>query len=220
MNAVMRLPYQTFWKVFGLLILLTSCLKEMPESTPQNLVWNPALAFPLGSDQFGMNARSGFDTTLFALDSITQLPEWVTRMEVVMEGRVKFDLASLNQLDEINQLLFRVGIYNGFPERALAQAYFLNADSVAIDSMFVNGAIIVPPGEVTGNGETIDPAVIRKNAVFEEERIAPLQDAIEILLRAVLIDPGADSTLYPYYPGYHMDLEVGVMLDLTLTEEL
>ncbi len=216
----MRLSHQPFLKVFGLLVLLTSCLKDMPESIPETLVWNPSLAFPLGSDQFGMNAKSGFNTTLFALNSITQLPQWVNQMEVVLEGRVPFDLASLNQTDEINQLMFRVGIYNGFPERAMAQAYFM-ADSITIiDSMFINGAIIVPPGKIIGNGETIDPAVIRKNAIFKGERIATLEDATEILLRAVLIDPGADSTLYPYYPNYHMDLEVGIMLDITMTEEL
>ena len=110
--------------------LMVSCLKDIPESVPGRIVWNPDVAIPLGSDKLGLNTASGFDTTLFNLDTITNLPQWIEQLELVMEGRVEFDLSSITtNTDEINSILFRVNIYNGFPNEVLAQAYFLDPSS-------------------------------------------------------------------------------------------
>ena len=201
----------------GLMLLSVSCLKDKPESLPQNLVWDPEVAVPLGSDSFGLDAESGFDTTLFDLDTITNLPKWVNELEVIMEGRIDFDLSSLNEsVDELNSILFRVTIFNGFPNDVLAQVYFLDAAAIDIDSMFTEGAVPVPPGTVKGNGETIKPAVVRQDAVFESDRIGPLEDASVILLRATILNPEVDTSLIPYYPYYEIDVEIGAMLDLTI----
>jgi hypothetical protein len=200
----------------GLLFLSVSCMKDKPESLPQQLVWNPEIAFPLLSDRFGLNAESGFDTTLFDLDTITNLPKWVSRLEIVLEGSVDFDFSSLNaNVDELKSILFRITIFNGFPNDVLAQGYFLDAGSDYIDSMFAEGAIPVPPGKVLGNGETIDPAVVRQDAVFESDRIESLEDASVILLRATILNPEVDTSLIPYYPYYEINTEIGAMLDLT-----
>ena len=201
----------------GILLLVVSCLKDMPESVPQNLVWDPEVAIPLGTDQFGLDSESGFDTTLFDPDTITNLPGWVDELELVMEGRVEFDLSALiADTEDLNSILFRVSIYNGFPNEVMAQGYFLDPSSNPIDSMFAGGAIPVPAGTVRGNGETVDPAVVRKDVVFEHDRIGPLEDASVILLRATIVNPEIDSSLIPYYPSYHIDVEAGAMLDLTL----
>ena len=132
--------------ITGLLLILSSCMKDKPESFPGELEWNPALAFPLGDDSFGLNAESGFDTTLFELDTITELPKWVGEFEVVMEGRIPIDLSSFSEnIDDINQVMFRVNVFNGFPHEAQAQAYFIDIGMNMIDSMFSAGAIPVPP---------------------------------------------------------------------------
>ncbi len=202
--------------ITGLLVVLTSCMKDKPESLPGALQWNPELAFPLGEDSFGMNAASGFDTTRFDLDTVTGLPIWVEDLTVVMQGRIPLDLTSLSEnIDDLNRVMFRVNLYNGFPHEALTQAYFLDTDQNPIDSMFSGGAIPVPAGKITGNGENIDPALIRKDAAFDREQIARLQYAIEIMLRATFLNPDVDSALYDYYRSYHIVVDVGVMADLT-----
>ena len=201
----------------GLLFLSVSCMKDKPDSLPQHLVWDSEVAVPLGSDSFGLNAESGFDTTLFELDTITNLPKWVSELEVVLEGRIDFDLSSLNEdVDDVNSILFRVTIFNGFPNDVLAQVYFLDAAANCIDSMFIEGAVPVPPGTVQGIGETIEPAVVRQDAIFESDRIGPLEDASVILLRATIPNPEVDTSLIPYYPYYEINAEIGAMLDLTI----
>jgi hypothetical protein len=202
----------------GLLLLLASCLKDKPESFPEEIVWNPELAFPLGSDTLGMNEESGFNMTLFDLDTLfPYLPRWIDEAEIPLDGSIEFDLASLNaSTEEINRILFRFSILNGFPNDLLAQGYFLGQDSIRIDSMFEGGPVAIPPGKVRGSGETIEPARVTQDALFGRDRIGPLEDASMIQFRTTIVNPEIDTTLIPFYPDYTIDVEIGAMLDLTL----
>jgi len=213
-----------FLRTFGLMAALTaillmavSCLKDMPESVPETLVWNPDVAIPLSEESFGLNWESGFDTLLLELDSITGLPEWIESLEIVLDGYMDFDLSAISDyLDFFNRVLFRVNLYNGFPNDVLAQAYFVDPAMNFIDSMFSEGAIPLPPGDVVGDGEIIQPSHVIEDAIFDWDRIEPLQYVTGILLRATILNPEVDTALIPYYPSYLIDVEIGAMLDLTI----
>ena len=195
----------------------SSCLKDKPESLPDRLVWNPELAFPIGTDLYGMNAESGFDTTLFELDPETDLPLWVGEVQVVMEGSITFDLSTLDpRIDSVNRVLFRLGLRNEFPNEVKAQAYFLDVASIILDSMFSEGPITLPPGSPIGEGETSEASLVRKDAIFDRERIKPLENATEILFRAILLNEEIDTALVPFYPNYLIQMEIGMMTDLTI----
>lgn len=198
--------------------LFTSCMKDKPETFPDTIIWNPELAFPIGTDFFGMNARSGFDTTLFELDSLTGLPLWVDQVEVIMEGSIAFDLSTLDpRIDSVNRVLFRLNIGNEFPNDGLAQAYFLDPSDQLLDSMFSEGPVYLPPGTPIGEGETSEASRIRKDAIFEREDIISLEDASSILFRVTLFNETIDTTLLDYYPSYQIQLEIGMMADMTAT---
>lgn len=193
-------------------------MKDKPESFPDKIVWNPELAFPVGTDYYGMNAKSGFDTTLFELDSLTGLPLWVFELKWIMEGSIGFDLSALDpRIDSVNRVLFRINIGNEFPNEGLAQAYFLNASADLLDSMFSEGPVYLPPGTPIGAGETSEASWIRKDAIFDRERIIGLENATEILFRVILLNELLDTMLVDYYPSYQIHLEIGMMADLTAT---
>ena len=201
-----------------MLLLVASCMKDYPETFP-DLEWDPELAFPMGEESFGLNAESGFDTTLFELDPNTGFPEWVDEVQLVMEGAMGFSLSSiLDNLDKINSLLFRVNLYNGFPNEILAQAYFQDASRNNIDSMFLQGPLLAPPGIVQGSGETIQPTHARQDAIFDRERLRHLEDASVLLFRATMLvkEQELDTTLIPFYPSYEFDVRTGAMFDLSL----
>jgi hypothetical protein len=204
----------------GLLCSPVSCLKDMPESAddlPQSLQWNPDLAFPLGADSFGLNEASGFDTARWDPDTITGLPRWVSQLEVEMTGTVPVDLSSLSQdIDHVNRVLFRINLYNGFPHEAMAQAYFTDLDGNRIDSMFGSGPVAVNPGGVVGNGESIDPAMFRRDVVYNKEQVRSLAQAVEIRMQAVFAHPDVDTALIPFYANYHFDVDVGIMASITI----
>jgi len=202
--------------IISMLLLPVSCLKDMPEELPADLVWEPELAIPVGKDRFGLDAESGFDTTLFDLDTITELPLWAGRMDVVLTGYVDFDLSSIEaSTDNINGILFRVGIFNAFPDAVLAQAYFYNGTQ-PLDSLFSEGPIPVAAGTPLADGESCRPSVLRQDALLNRERIPLISSANMLVFKALVLEPGLDTSLIPYYRNYYIESELGCMLDLRI----
>ena len=197
-----------------LLFVAVSCMKDRPEELPQHLVWNPELAFPLGKDTFGLNAESGFDTSLFELDTITGLPDWFEEDTIYMEGTMDFGVSSLlNNLENINRILLRVNIYNQFPHEVYSQAYFVDDAMNFIDSIFHEGPETTGPGQVNKDG-SVTPAHSRKDAVFDRERVFALGSATSVYFRAGFFVSDVDSSLILYYRDFEYIVDMGAMVDL------
>ena len=63
-----------------IMLVAVSCLKDKPETLPNSMDWDPSVAFPLGEESFGLDAVSGFDTSLFDLDTITGFPDCIDEL--------------------------------------------------------------------------------------------------------------------------------------------
>ena len=199
-----------------LLFFAASCMKDKPEELPQHLLWNPELAFPLSKDTFGLNAESGFDTSLLDLDTLTGFPEWIKNQEdtLYLEGTMDFGISSLlSNLENINQILLRVNIYNEFPHEVYSQAYFVDDAMNFIDSIFHEGPETTGPGQVNSDGST-NPAHSRKDAVFDQERILALESATSVFFRAEFFISDVDTNLIPYYRDLMYIVDMGAMVDL------
>jgi len=197
-----------------LLLIAASCMKDRPEELPQNLVWNPELAFPLSKDTFGLNAESGFDTSLLELDTLTGLPEWFQEDTIYLEGFMDFGISSLlNNLENINSILLRVNIYNEFPHEVYSQAYFVDDAMNYIDSIFHEGPETTGPGQVDKDGTT-NPAHSRQDAVFDQERVLALGNATSVFFRAGFFISDVDTSLIPYYRYFEYIVDMGAMVDL------
>jgi len=189
-------------------------MKDRPEELPQYLVWNPELAFPLSKDTFGLNAESGFDTSLLELDTLTGLPEWLQEDTIFLEGFMDFGISSLlNNLENINSILLRVNIYNEFPHEVYSQAYFVDDNMNYIDSIFHEGPETTGPGQVNQDG-LVNPSHSRKDAVFDQERVIALGDATSVFFRAGFYVSDVDTTLVPYYRHFEYIVDMGAMVDL------
>lgn len=197
-----------------LLLIAASCMKDRPEELPQNLLWNPELAFPLSKDTFGLNAESGFDTSLLELDTLTGLPEWIREDTIYLEGFMNFGFSSLlNNLENINSILLRVNIYNEFPHEVYSQAYFVDDAMNYIDSLFHEGPETTGPGQVDQDG-SVNPAHSRKDAVFDQERVIALGNATSVFFRAGFFISEVDTSLIPYYRYFEYMVDMGAMVDL------
>ena len=197
-----------------LLLIAVSCMKDRPEELPQHLVWNPELAFPLSKDTFGLNAESGFDTSLFELDTITGLPEWFQEDTIFLEGTMDFGISSLlNNLENINSILLRVNIYNEFPHEVYSQAYFVDDAMNYIDSIFPNGPETTGPGQVSEDG-SVTPAHSRQDALFDQERVMALDNATSVFFRTGFFVSDVDTTVIPYYRYFDYIVDMGAMVDL------
>jgi hypothetical protein len=194
-------------------------MKDKPESLPENLVWNPQLALPLGEDEFGMNSNSGFDTTLLEQDTVSALPLWMNQQEVVMERLFDFDMSTISDnLDNLNRILFRVNCSNEFPHTMYSQAYFRDENGTYIDSMFVEGPVETPPALVSDQGASIIPGLAQHDALIEGDRIPDLVSAQTILFRTGFFVTDVDSSLIPAYPTFRFQIDSGLMLDLSIED--
>ena len=201
------------------LCCLPGCMKDRPDALPENLEWNPQLAFPLGEEVFGMNSRSGFDTLLLELDTVSGKPVWTSHQSVVMEGTFDFDLSSISDnLDKLNRILFRMNFSNQFPQTMSSQAYFRDQGGIFIDSMFRDGPVETPAALIRDQGNTIEAGKSQHDALIEADRLPALLDAQSILLRSSFQVVSLDTLLIPVYPGYQFQVDAGLMLDLSFED--
>lgn len=201
------------------LLITASCMKNKPESLPENLVWNPQLALPLGEEEFGMNSSSGFDTLLLEEDSVSALPLWTGQYELVMEGVFNFDLSTISDnLDKLNRILFRINCSNEFPQTLYSQAYFRDGSGIYLDSMFLEGPAETPAASVSDGGATIEPGLAQHDALIEGERIPGLAGAQTILFRTSFLVIDVDSSLISSYPTFRFHIDSGFMLDLSFED--
>jgi len=219
----MQQPRDHFFKttgillaVSGILLFAVSCLKEMPESLPDRLEWNPEFAIPLGEDRFGLNAESGFDTSLLEYDTITGLPGWIEEDTIFLEGIMDFNLSSiLENLAYTKRILLRINIYNGFPHVVYSQAYFRDAGMNTVDSLFLEGPVATGPGQIAKDGTLIKPGYSRKDAILDKDRLLSLGNSTTTFFRAGFIVSDVDSSLIPYYRDFEYIIDVGAMLELS-----
>ena len=201
------------------LLTLSSCLKDMPESLPSQLEWNPQLALPLGEEEFGLNSESGFDTLLLEEDSLTGQPFWLDLEEVVLEGEFEFDMSTISEnLDKLNAILFRVNCSNQFPHTMFSQAYFRDGSGFFLDSMFQDGPVETPAAHISEGGARMDAGEARHDALIEGDRIPALANAQTILFRSGFITEGVDTSLTARYPDFHFHIDAGLMLDLSFED--
>jgi hypothetical protein len=205
----------------AILILLTlpSCLRDMPESLPSKLQWNPQVALPLGEGGFGLNTESGFDTRLLEEDTLRSQPYWLGLDMVILEGEFDFDLSTISDnLDRLNAILFRVNCSNQFPHTMYSQAYFRDGSGSFLDSMFLDGPVETPAARIAEGGARIDPGEARHDALIEGDRIPVLANAQSILFRSRFYTVNVDTSLIASYPDFHFHIDSGFMLDLSFEE--
>ena len=210
-----RLIY--FLVLLTIVMLPVSCLKEAPETFPSEFNWEPEVAFPVGETSLGMNAGSGFDTTLLEINDSTNYPYWVDIIDIPIEGETSFSFTNLfENSDQINRISIRVNAYNGFPAKVILQAYFTDMDGFKIDSFFTDSALLLKPGSITGDGETVSPSYTQQDVLFSQDRIDRIQNATEIVFHTIIQNVDIDSTLIQFYPIYSIDIQLGAMVQLIL----
>ena len=206
--------------IFILIIVLSfSCIKDAPSDFDNpDSNWNPSFSFPGGYASLAMDEVSGFDTLLLLIDSLTGYPFWVEEVDIPMTFSMPFSMQELNSYsDEIVSIMFRLNTSNGFPAQAAGQIYFQDINFVTIDSLFVDGALILNPGTPVNNGETVSPSKSQTDVIIYQERINELDAVQNILIVGSINNLNLDTTLIDYYPNYNLDLQLGIQVELNMS---
>ena len=213
------MKYSWILILISIIVLSFSCIKDAPEdfNNPES-TWNPNFSFPVGYTSLKMNEDSGFDTLLLLIDSLSGFPFWVDEVDIPMNYTMPFDMQGLNNFSEqIVSIMFRLNTYNGFPSTARGQVYFLDINSQIVDSMFLNGPLNMEAGTLTGDGQTINPSHNRSDVIFNQDKIDDLANVRHILIEGAILNVSIDSTLINYYPGYSLELQLGIQAELNMS---
>lgn len=195
--------------VVGFLII--SCSKEEDETT-----WNPEFSIAIGHTSLQMNADSGFDTLLLQINALTGLPFWTEEIDIPLSYTMPFDMGEISDFsDEIISTMFRLNTYNGFPNVALAQVYFLDATNTIVDSLFSAGPLTMNQGVV--NGETVNSTHTQTDIIFDQSKIEELTTVRNILIEGEISNITLDTTLVDYYPNYSLGIQLGLQAELSMS---
>ncbi|MBN1133317.1 MAG: hypothetical protein JXR52_10480 [Bacteroidales bacterium] len=213
------MKYLFKYSLFLILVAVApfSCMKEAPETLPEEFDWDPEIAFPVGETSLGMNEASGFDMVLLDTNDLTGYPYWVELLNLPIEDSADFDFRNFfGASEQVTRILIRVNVTNEFPETASLQAYFRNSNGILLDSMFTDVPMLVERGDVNEQGEPVRPSFSSEDVVFTGDRLDNIQNCATISFRLLIDNPGPDPDFIPFYPTYHIDIQLGAMFQLTL----
>lgn len=202
-----RLKYFVTGTIIGLVLLLcfSSCLKEFPDSFPDEYEWKADIAFPIGHTTLGLKAENGFDSSLLEIDTLTGHSFWAQLPDIDIEGSFHFDFEEvLSKLDGIEVVRLRINMYNGFPVDFNMQAYMLDEHDEIIDSLFIP-ELTLKRGSVSAGGKTRTPSLTTRDVVFEGEGIYNLSAVRKIFISARI-------PTVPYFPEYSFSVQMGSVI--------
>ena len=211
-------------KLSNLLIIITallisvSCLDDVPEDFDNpDSTWNPSFSIAIGHTSLGMNEGSGFDTLLLLIDALTGYPFWIEEVDVPLVYKLPFDMQELDEFsEEIIRVMFRINTYNGFPAYANAQVYFLDINDQIVDSLFSSSPLLLEPGTIVGDGESVNKSHHQTDVVFTQDKVDNLSTVRNILVQGSIQNLELDTTLIDYYPKYSIDIQMGLQVELGL----
>jgi len=194
-------------------ILVFSCTKEEPEEGSN---WNPNFSIAIGYTSLQMNADSGFDTLLLQINALTGLPYWTEEIDIPLSYIMPFDMGQISDFSkEIISIMFRLNTYNGFPNEALGQVYFIDGSNNIVDSLFSTGPLTMNIGTV--NGETINSAHTQTDIIFNQSKIEELTTVRDILVQGEISNVSLDTSLVDFYPNYTLGIQLGLQAELSMS---
>jgi hypothetical protein len=153
------------------------------------------------------------DTSQFRVDMDIEMPMWGKAYGFSVIDTVPFQFKAFDQLQ---YLLFRAYISNGFPCDVSVQVYF--ADSTknyqVIDSLVIPAQIIMPAASIDGNGVVTNPSVKTTDVTMDAFRMSRLTNITHILVRGNASTNNNGSQDVKIYDFYKLDVKLGVQAKL------
>ena len=129
--------------------------------------------------------------------------------------------------EEIEILIFRFNITNGFPLNMKVQAYFFDENDVLLDSLFHDPgdpASYIPAATDNNNDGKVEPLIVEPFEVeLSRQQIDNISSSTYMVVYCTLTTPGADQNPpenVRFYMDYFFDVNIGAIakLDVNSTD--
>ena len=142
-----------------------------------------------------------------------------TELELPLEGNIQnyavrdtFPYEFTENIEEIDSILIRSNITNGFPVDAWIQVYLTDANYNILDSLFPSiDENIVSSGEVNSLGRVDKPISKITDVTYSQSRVANLTQAKHTILAGRLKSANDGKENVKIYDEYQISLKIGMM---------
>jgi hypothetical protein len=162
------------------------------------------------------------DTSRIEVEAQIALPFHGTASNYNIESESEFDLG-IEDDEFVEEILIRLHTENGFPIDVTTQVYFEDSiTNTILDSLLTTDVLILPSGNIDGNGKVTSPNPKTTDIVYDKDRIDKIIHANRIRTVASLNTTtisGAQPDV-KIFKEYEILLQLGIQAKLLLNEQL
>lgn len=193
--------------VLAIILSVSSCFNQFPDTLPDDYTWKPVMAFPIGSADFGLIIPHGFDTALLHIDPETLRPYWNEYDSIPLNGGMNFDFEEiLGKREEIELALIRFNVYNGFPEEIRIQVYLHDKYGNVLDSLF-DTKMEMARCQFSKIDNSVIPVLTQKDVYLDADGLDLLTQTREFIFRGNIVT-------MPYFPSYSFTVQLAAELGI------
>lgn len=192
--------------------LMTDMINEQPKNVIYKL--NSTTNIPIPA-----NRNWILDSSRFTVDMNLYLPLHGRAWDFMFQDTLDFKLDRINEIDNI---LFRTYINNGFPVDILVQVYFvsqsgdtLNPTYNVLDSLIVPTQLFMRSAQIDGStGKVTLPTEKTTDVYADRAKLARITGANKILIRAFGASTNNGTPNVKIYSDYKLTVKIGVQTQL------
>jgi hypothetical protein len=154
------------------------------------------------------------DSSVFKADIRFELPLKGYASGFVVQDTIDFSIGDINELESV---IFRLNVSNGFPINAYTQVYFTDENYNVLDSLIQNFQNrIIESADLASDGRTTIPTKRMTDESFAGSRMQHLFDAKKVIIHGELTTKDAPLTMIDLYDDYKLDFKLGVRSKLRI----
>jgi hypothetical protein len=153
------------------------------------------------------------DSSRLDVDVEVALPLYGAVDDFLLTDTLDFQYANLQN---VNELLIRTHLVNGFPFEARWQVYFTDAQYQKLDSLVLNNDLLMPSAVVNASGVVTSASVHTVDQSLDRGRILGIMPARKVIVQARISSAQSGQTNVKIYSHYEFTVHLGAIAKVIL----
>ncbi len=152
------------------------------------------------------------DSSVFKADVKFEIPLKGYASGFVIQDTIDFSIGDINELESV---IFRLNVANGFPLNVYTQVYFVDDNYNVLDSLidhFQNR--LIESAELESDGRTTIPTKRMTDESFKGAKLQHLFNAKKVIIHGDITTKDAPFSMIEIYDDYKLDFKLGVRTKL------
>lgn len=186
-----------------------SNLDDLLSSKPTGLTYD--LSATLHPEEDSSKVGFVLDNSGFDLGLSIEIPLDLQLNDISFEQDLGIEM---ERIDQVESAILTLITDNGFPLELVMQAYFLDEQGVAQDSLFDGPAQLLSAASVDQNGRVNESTSNSLDIELSPERWYHLQNSTEIRVKAEIASTNQGTVPVKFYDDYTLGIKLGILAHL------